>query len=165
MEYHVHPEHQLMLEFLTHDMKIPENEFGDFVYLGVAIETLWMVLHQAERRRDAGLYRRAADSFRRHVTVAQDAVYGGYFRSLNSVEHHEFMVDNVLWLQEEVLVGTLSMIEHMNDPWAKEVFEKTFDYVQGHFAPTGFKFWIHAANRTVTEFGGRRMETITTRAI
>ncbi|MEX2573183.1 MAG: AGE family epimerase/isomerase [Balneolaceae bacterium] len=158
MNHHMNSDYHLLNEFLNHDFSLPGNEFDNFVYLGVSIETLWMVLYEAVRRRDEELYQRTAESFKRHVTVARDAVYGGYFRSLDRVDDHVLQVDKVLWLQEEVLIGTLSMIEHSNDSWAHDCFAETYAYVQDTYVRPGYKFWIHAGDRTVSEFGGKRVE-------
>ena len=46
----LHPEHQLLNEILLHDYSRPDDADGDLCYLGHAIETLWMVMAEAERR-------------------------------------------------------------------------------------------------------------------
>jgi len=154
---HMNSNYRLLNEYLAHDMSLPE-EVEQFAYLGHAIETLWMVMYEAVRRGDRTLLERAASHFRRHVTVAEDVVYGGYFRSLDHVDNHEWTVDKVLWLQEEVLIGSLLMVEHLNDEWAAEVFRKTNDYVLETYARPGYKFWIPNGDRTLTEYNSSRAE-------
>lgn len=158
MNYHLNADYGLLNEGLNHDLSVPDNEFSQFAYTGHGIETIWMVMYEAVRRRDRALYERAAEAFKRHVTVAHDAVYGGYFRSLDHVDENRWKVDKVLWLQEEVLIGTMLMIEHTGDEWAKEIFLKTHDYVQEKFARPEFRFWTSGGDRTLEEYNSSRAE-------
>ncbi|MEX2573163.1 MAG: AGE family epimerase/isomerase [Balneolaceae bacterium] len=158
MEHHLNPAYGLLNEGLNHDFTIPDNEFSQFAYMGHGIETLWMVMYEAVRRQDRDLFRESSDAFKRHVTVAQDAVYGGYFRSLDHVDDYTWKVDKVLWLQEEVLIGSMILIEHMNDPWARERFAETYSYVRKTFKRPGYKFWTSGGDRTLTEHNTGRAE-------
>lgn len=154
MSRHLHPRYRLLNETLAHDFYRPE-EYSQQV-TGHAIETLWMVMYEAARREDAALFREAADLFRRHVEVARDPVYGGYFSGLNHVDNYTWAVNKVLWLQEEVLIGTMLMIEHLNDPWAKEVFTELDAWVREKFVRPGHRFWIISGNRTVDQYNPNR---------
>ncbi|MEX2585201.1 MAG: AGE family epimerase/isomerase [Balneolaceae bacterium] len=158
MNYHLNADYGLLNEGLNHDLSVPDNEFSQFAYTGHGIETLWMVMYEAVRRRDQALYERAAEAFKRHVTVAYDAVYGGYFRSLDHVDENRWKVDKVLWLQEEILIGTMLMIEHTGDEWARKIFLKTHDYVQEKFVHPGFRFWTSGGDRTLEEYNSSRAE-------
>jgi len=158
MDHHLNPTYGLMNELLNHDFSRPDNAFADFSYTGHAIETLWMVMFEAARKKDAELFRRASDAFCRHVKVAADRVYGGFFRSLDHVDHYTWKVDKVLWLQEEVLIGTLFLLEHTGDAWARECFADTYRYVQEKFTKPDYAFWISAGNRKLTEFQRVRAE-------
>lgn len=157
MNSHMNSDYQLLNEYLNHDMSLPKEE-SQYAYLGHGTETLWMVMYEALRRGDQELLEQAAAHFKRHATVAQDAVYGGYFRSLNHVGDHDLTVDKVLWLQEEVLIGTLLMVEHLDDDWARRTFQKTHDYVMETYARPGYKFWIPNGDRTLQEYNSRRAE-------
>lgn len=152
MDSHYNPEFDLINEIVNHDLFRPQNELAQFVYTGHAIETLWMVMHEAARRKDKKLFDLAADRFRRHVDVAWDDVYGGAFRSLDHVDKNIWRVDKVLWLQEEVLIGSLFVVEHSGAQWAKEMFTRMFHYVQDKYPlrKYGFPLWIHGADRKVT---------------
>lgn len=158
MNYHLNTDYGLLNEGLNHDLSVPDNEFSQFAYTGHGIETLWMVMYEAVRRQDRELYERAGEAFKRHVTVAHDAVYGGYFRSLDHVDENRWKVDKVLWLQEEILIGTMLMIEHTGDEWAREIFLKTHDYVQEKFVHPGFRFWTSGGDRTLEEYNSSRAE-------
>jgi len=152
MKYHMNRDYGLLNEVLAHDLTLPDNEFSQFAYVGHGIETLWMVMMEAVRRRDVPLFLAASKAFKRHVTVAADPVYGGYFRSLDHVDQHVWKVEKVLWLQEEVLIGAMLMIEHTNDPWAKEIFARTDAYIRKHYVRPGYTFWTLGGDRKLKEF-------------
>lgn len=152
MVHHHNPEFDLINEIINHDMSRPQNEYAQFCYTGHAIETLWMVLYEAVRRKDKALFDLAAQRFKRHVEVAWDDVYGGAFRSLDHVDNNVWKVDKVLWLQEEVLIGSLFIVEHTGAAWAREMFHRMNDYVREKFILKryGFPLWMHAADRKAT---------------
>ncbi len=152
LDHHQNPSFELMNEVIEHDLSRPTGGWEQFCYIGHAIETLWMVMFEAGRRNDKALYDRAAKMFKRHVEVAWDDVYGGFFHGLNHVDNNDWSVSKVLWLQEEVLIGTLYMIEHTGDPWAIEWFDKTYAYVREKWPlkQYGYPIWILSADRKVT---------------
>ncbi len=149
---HYNPDFSLNNELLNHDYSRPTNELAQFVYTGHSIETLWMVLSEALRRKDPALFRTVAERFRRHVEVAWDDVYGGIFRSLNHVDRNEWALDKTLWAQEEALNGALILIEHENDEWARRTFAKVHTYMRGKFPlkPYGYPLWMSYTDRKVT---------------
>ncbi len=149
LNHHLNPEYQLFNEVLNHDFSRPKNSFGDFAYTGHGIETCWMLMFEAARRKDQQLFNRTVDVFKRHVTAAQDHVYGGYFRSLDSVANNIWKVDKVLWLQEEVLIGTLFLAEHTGDKWAQDCFAETLAYVHKNFDRPGYLFWPAGGDRVL----------------
>lgn len=145
------PEYELNNEALNANLERPDDANEDFVYLGHAIETMWMLLHEAIRRKDRALFFQVAGRLKRHMEVAWDDVYGGFFRALKA-ESHTFTLDKVLWLQEEVLIGTLVLMEHTDLAWADFWFDRTFRYVQEKFPlkQYGHPLWILGADRKVT---------------
>ena len=158
MKHHLNNEYQLLNEALCHDFTLSDNEFNQFVYIGHGIETLWIVMFEAVRRNDKELLQQSMDAFKRHVIVAHDAVYGGSFRSLDHVDNNTWKTDKVLWLQEEILIGTLFMVEQTKDEWAQKYFAETYNYVCEKFVRDGYKFWIHGGDRTMEEFYTNRAE-------
>ena len=90
--------------------------------------------------------------------MAKDSVYGGYFRSLDHVDNNTWKVDKVLWLQEEVLIGSLFIAEHTGNLWAKQCFNETFEYVHKNFNRPGFKFWLSGGDRKLVEYNKVRAE-------
>ena len=144
------PEYRLNNEALDHDYRRPDDDNEDFIYLGHAIETFWMILHEALRRKDRALFDLAAERLKRHLEVAWDDVYGGFFRAMEV--NGSLTFDKVLWLQEEVLIGMMILLEHTELEWPEWWFDRTFRYVQEKFPlkQYGYPMWIMGGDRKVT---------------
>lgn len=158
LNHHLNPQYQLFNEVLNHDFSRPDNSYKDFSYTGHGIEMCWMLHFEAARRKDKKLFDRITEIFKRHVTVAHDDVYGGYFRALDHVDNNIWKVDKVLWLQEEVLIGSMFIAEHTGEEWAKELFNETLEYVRKSFAKPGNLFWASAGDRFMKDYAKMRAE-------
>ncbi len=163
LDKHYNKDFGLINEVLEHDFSRRDEALTQFVYTGHAIESLWMVLYEAVRRKDKALFDRTAEVFKRHCDVAWDDVYGGLFRSLDHVDKNIWKVDKVTWLQQEALIGALCLIEHTADLWAKHFFAKLYSWVMDKLPLKnyGFPLWIDGADRKVTfdkRDGTRRAE-------
>lgn len=79
LEKHMNSEFMILNEVINHDLTLPDNEYAQFVVIGHGIETLAFVMAEAIRRNDKALFKRSSEAFRRHVEVAADKLYGGYF--------------------------------------------------------------------------------------
>lgn len=148
-KHHYNPEFGLINELLNHDLSRPSDEYAQLVYTGHSIENLWMLLYEAVRRQDKKLFETLSGWFKRHVEVAWDDVYGGVFRNLQNVEKNAWLVDKVLWAQEEVLIGSMYIVEHTGDDWASEMFDKMYRYVREKFLLKrhGSSLWMYASDR------------------
>lgn len=122
------------------------------MYTGHAIETLWMILFEAARRKDGKLFTTAAERFHHYVEVAWDDVYGWVFAGLLNVDENRWETNKVLWAQEEVLIGSLFIYEHTRAQWAKEIFERMYAYIMEKYPlkKYGYSLWINSADRKVT---------------
>jgi len=149
VNHHYNPEFKLINELLNHDLTRPSNEYAQLVYTGHSIENLWMLLYEAKRRRDPLLFEKLAAWFRRHVEVAWDDVYGGVFRNLQNVEKNIWLVDKVLWAQEEVLIGSMFILEQTGAEWATEMFDRMYSYVREKYPLKrhGSPLWMYASDR------------------
>lgn len=134
-------------EFLPHDLSQPPEEFAQFSVIGHGLETVAFVMFEAERRRDSELFARALVAFKKQVNVARDDVYGGYFHAIQHINENRWSLGKALWNQEEVLTGTLFLIEHTGDPWARRQFSDTHHYIYDKFISPGNKFWHNGGNR------------------
>jgi len=151
MQYHLNPEFNLLNECINHDLSIPDNDWGQFAYLGHGCEALWMIMAEALRRNNSILFEKAAEAFKRHVTVATDPVAGGYFTSLDNVRNYQFQLDKVLWLQEEILNGTMLLIARTDDDWAHNCFRHTYQYIQEKFTYPEFAFVVENGDRMMLD--------------
>jgi N-acylglucosamine 2-epimerase len=149
---HFNLEFELFNELLNHDLSRPDNEYAQLVYTGHCVELLWMVLDEARRRRDTALFDTTATRYRRHITVAWDDVFGGVFRNLQDVGRNVWLTDKVLWAQEEVLIGTLSLVE-AGVEWAAEEFSRMYRYVRSTYplSSRGIPVWMYAGNRRMEQ--------------
>lgn len=152
MESHFYPEYRLMGDFLNHDLSRPANAYAQVVHFGAAIEALWMLLYEAARLQDKRLFASVAQRFQRHVDVAWDRVYGGVFELLRNVDGNDWVLHKYSLVQEEVLIGSLFIVEHTGASWARELFERMYNYVRERFPLRryGHNLWILMADRKVT---------------
>lgn len=161
LDHHLNPAFNLLNELLNHDLSRPADEYAQLVYTGHAIEILWMVLAEARRRQDRALFDRASAVCRRHLDVAWDPVYGGLFRNLQHVDRHVWLVDKVLWAQEEAQIGLLLILEETGAEWAREAFARLHGYITATYPLRArgldSPMWIYAADRTVSLESFRRM--------
>jgi mannose/cellobiose epimerase-like protein (N-acyl-D-glucosamine 2-epimerase family) len=152
MNYHFNPEYRLINEQVNHDLSRIESEHGQ-VATGHGPETLWMILYDAVRTKDKALFDRAAEYLRRSAEVFWDDVYGGMLAGLDHVDLNIWNVaQKSLWLQQEMLIGFLCLIEHTGAQWAKDWYAKLHEYVMAKFPlkQYGFPLWIAYADRKIT---------------
>jgi len=59
------------------------------------------------------------------------------------------LVDKVLWAQEEVLIGSLLVVERRGYDWAVELFRRTNSYVREKYPlkKYGSPLWMYASDR------------------
>ena len=148
---HVNPRFNLLNEILRHDMSRAGEPYEQLVYAGHAIETLWMVLDEAVRRRDNALFDRTAALFKRHCEVARDRVYGGLFRNLMHVDENRWTMDKTLFPHQEALIGAMIMREQTGDEWAREFYGEIDRYTRAKFPMRAIKspLWQVIGNRQV----------------
>lgn len=152
MKHHLNPDYELLNVTLTHNLEqIPGTEHSQVASFGLGIQSLWMVMFEALRRKDEKLFDKAKHLFKRHVNVAHDAVYGGYYWSLDQVDNFKYKLGKNLSLQDEVLIGTLCLVEKGPDTWAENNFEQTYAYVQEKFIRPEYVFPIESGDRKMME--------------
>ncbi|WP_160367326.1 AGE family epimerase/isomerase [Sphingobacterium humi] len=158
---HYNADLNLMPELGTKEGTALPPHLTQFVYLGHAIESLWMLMDEASRRKDENLFALAAERFKFHVELAWDDLYGGFFHCLDHADENRYLTDKVLWAQEEVLWGCMLLIEAKDDAWAKAWFQKTLAYVEQHFIreDLAYKPWKNNGKRKMdTKEAGQRIE-------
>jgi hypothetical protein len=147
--YHFNPQLGLINELVNHDLTRPQNEYSQLVYTGHCLENLWMLLDEAVRIRNERLFTLLSAWFKRHLEVAWDDVYGGVFRNLQNAEKNIWLVDKVLWAQEEVLIGTMMILERTGAEWAIEWFDRMYGYLMEKYPLQrhGSPLWMYASDR------------------
>lgn len=158
MEHHINPAHGLTNEVINHDLTIPDNEYAQFCVIGHGLETLTFVMFEAARLKDKELFQSAREAFKRHVDVATDALYGGYFHSLHEIDNYKWDTRKSLWCQQEVLNGALFLIEHTADDWGFRHFARADDFVYSKFYDKNNKFWYSGGDRKVDRPNSTLME-------
>jgi len=152
LNHHLNPEFQLMVEFLEKDMALSGDGLDQFVYIGHAIEVLWMMMEEAIRREDDILLNKSCTLFRRHLEIAWDDVYGGVFHCLEHVNENKWLTGKVLWAQQEALIGLLIVIEYTGEQWAYEWYDRVYNYVIETFPleKYGYRLWNIGGDRKMT---------------
>ena len=79
---HYRPDIGMNTEMLYFDFSRPPEEERK-VRFGHSIEALWMVMDEADRRKDAALWQTCAERIHHHVEVGWDYVYGGLAQWIN----------------------------------------------------------------------------------
>ena len=154
LNYHMNPEFGLLNEIINHDLSRPDNEFSQFSYTSHGLETLWMVMWEAERRGDSELFKKAAEGFKRHVQVSWDDVYGGVFQGLVHVDENRWQLNKSTWAQVEVLVGCLLLVEHSGEPWAGKMFGEMYTYFRQNYSleEQGCPMWLLGGDRKLDPY-------------
>lgn len=156
MNNHLNPDWQLLDITLAHDFtRLSDPKISQKVSFGLGVQALWMVLAEAVRVKDAELFNRAQILFRRHVEVAKDNVYGGYYWSLEDVSSFTFKLGKTLSLHDEILIGSLMLMEHQSDKWAIECFSGTYNYVIKNFMKPDYLFAVENGDRNLINFSDK----------
>ncbi len=150
LEHHYNPRFGLVNELINHDLSRPNNEYEQFVYTGHAIETLWMCLDETIRRKDKQRFATIAAAFERHCEVAWDRVYGGLYCNLRNVDANDWVLNKVLFPQQEGLIGSLLLYEQTGSPWARDFYSRLFAYATD-------KFPLHRHGSPIWQVTGNRM--------
>jgi mannose/cellobiose epimerase-like protein (N-acyl-D-glucosamine 2-epimerase family) len=151
MNRHFNPRFRLINELMRHDLDRPDDHHEQFVCAGHVIETCWMVMHEALRRRDSALFDTAAERFRRHSEAAWDRIYGGLFCNLRHVDDNIWDTQKILFPQQEFLVGALMLVEHRADKWAASAFTELNSWAHEKYPlkKYGSPIWQITGNRQV----------------
>jgi N-acylglucosamine 2-epimerase len=149
MNYHVNPVYGLTNELINHDMSRPDSIHGRASVIGHGLETIAFVMFEAARKKDKILFERARTVFKKHVDVATDPVFNGYFHSIHDIDKYTWDTRKSLWNQQEVLNGSLLLIEHTGDEWALRHFDRTHHYIYDKFYNPEHKFWHSGGDRTM----------------
>lgn len=159
MNHHLNPEYGLLNEALDHNLEpLSDSMASQFGDIGHGCETLAFVMNYAVLKKDAKLFKESSEAFKRHVKVAKDNVYGGYFLTLPNVNENVYELRKMQWLPEEILLGTLTLIEHTGDEWASDTFIETEIYLREKFMRPEYAFSIDSGDRKLDKYSLIRAE-------
>ena len=149
---HYNPEIGLNTEMLNFDFSRPKGEETKSL-LGHSIETLWMIMDEADRRNDRKLWDTCAERIQRHIEVGWDHVYGGLAQWINvdqggyvwpperpvgtDLEFKfigEYQYMKPLWALNEILIATLSVFERTGAEWAARFFGMAQEVIEQKFS-------------------------------
>lgn len=149
MKQHLNEEFNILNEMRNHDFSLPKNEYANFAVIGHGIETLAFVMAEAVRRKDAVLFKASEAAFKRHVEVAADKLYGGYFEVLFNANTYSWSPSKSTWCQQEVNIGVLISLEHTGQQWAEDCFNEGDAYMIEKMRCPDYAFWTFGGNRKV----------------
>lgn len=159
MNRHMNPESKMLNEALAHDFQRltdpVASQYGD---IGHGCETLAFVMNYAVLRKDAALFKASSEAFKNHVNVAYDDVYGGHFHAYENINENKWAIAKLRWLQEEILIGALILIEHTGDEWALNKYAETEAYIREKYVKPEYAFIIDSGDRKVEKHSRVRAE-------
>jgi N-acylglucosamine 2-epimerase len=146
------PEYGIANEYLDHDYsRIPG--FEDQMFTGHSIETIWMVMFEALRKKDRDLFEAAGKRLRRYIELSWDYVFGGLgtgdffvFGSPGRQQGTDFSV-KTMWHQCEAMLGCMTMLEYTGEHWAAEWYERIRDFTLSTVADNDIGVWDQAVDR------------------
>jgi len=149
---HYNPEIGLNNEMLNFDFSRPKGEEAKSL-LGHSIETLWMIMDEADRRNDHKLWDICAERIHRHIEVGWDHVFGGLAQWINvdqggyvwpperpvgtDLEFEftgEYQYMKPLWALNEIVVATLNVFERTGAEWTARFFGMAQDVIDQKFS-------------------------------
>lgn len=158
LENHMNSEFMILNEVINHDLTLPDNEYAQFAVIGHGIETLAFIIAEAIRRKDPALLKRSGEAFRRHVEVAADKLYGGYFEILLNANDYRWAQSKSAWCQQETLTGALLLFEQYGDEWSLNCYSELDSWVREKMLCREFAFWTFGGNRKMSKPNTRIIE-------
>ncbi len=151
MNYHYNPEYNLFNEYLNHDLTRIDGGYGNMAF-GHGQEAMWMVMERALAKKDAALFSTCAERLKRQIEVFWDDVYGGEMLELLDVNANRWNTQKSMWLHDEILIGTMMVIEHTGAEWAKHWFTENLNYIRNKLdlRNHGYRGWVLFADRKAT---------------
>ncbi len=150
MEHHVRPARRLLLEHLGPRNEEVDTPPGRVVVPGHAIESMWFVLHQARRRKDGELIRRATEVIRWTLDRGWDEERGGLFLGMDANggppwwKHAE---KKLWWPHTETLYALLLSHELTGEEWCLDWYWKIHEWAFAHFPDREHGEWHQKLDR------------------
>ncbi len=148
---HWNSEYGISNEILFHDYsRIPSQAVQ--MIPGHSIEAQWMCMQEALREGDVPRFHLFKDRMRSLIEMSWDHVYDGTC----DTGYNVFAVDGnpagsvvetkTMWAQAEVSIGCLMALEHTGEEWARDWFERSWNFLQRTMT-TDHGVWRQAVDR------------------
>jgi len=151
MTYFYNPEFRITNERLNHDFSRIKGKEG-FMFLGHALETQWMIMQFALQKNNKALFDESKNNFRRYLEIGWDNIFDGWadedyyvFGGDDHVQGPEYST-KTMWAHTEILVGCMMVIENTGEAWAKDYYNRTWEYMKKTYS-LGVGAWEQAVNR------------------
>lgn len=138
-------------EYLDHDYGRISQEAARF-FPGHSLEAMWMVMEEAQRKRDDALYSLCKERFQRMLELAWDDEYEGIactnydlFPEDGRLPGPDFSI-KTMWAQVEAMQGCMIVFEHTREEWALRWYERIRSFVM-RTLPTATGVWRQAVDR------------------
>jgi len=138
-------------EYLRHNYsRVPGYE--DYMYIGHAAETMWMIMFEAMRSNDTTLFEDAKNTVSRYIEMGWDYVFDGFG------SEHYYVFDGpdrtvekrygikTMWSHCELMIALMHIFEYTGDVWARLWYERVRSYAVEKF-DTGYGVWRQAVDR------------------
>ncbi|MEA2063506.1 MAG: AGE family epimerase/isomerase [Gemmatimonadota bacterium] len=146
------PEYGIANEYLAHDYSRLEG-LEDQMFTGHAIEVLWMVMLEAVRKKDRALFDTACLRLKRYLDMSWDNVFEGFgsgdyrvFGGPGRQQGTDYGV-KTMWLQCEVMLACMLVLEYTGADWARQWYEKTREFTLRTVAAGSPGVWDQAVGR------------------
>jgi len=146
------PEYGIQNEYLRHDYS-RHPVAAAHMFSGHSVETLWMIMAEALRRKDQRLFDTAKARVRRILEMCWDHIFGGFGDGNFNVFGHakappgpDFRV-KTMWAHCEAMVACLMILEHTGEPWAAEWYGRLREYTLKTMPVPGHGVWRQAVDR------------------
>ncbi len=150
MSAHLGPQAPFLLEHLAGNDAFLDTPEGRVVVPGHAIESMWFVLHQAARRKDRALARRAIDTIRHHLEAGWDAEYGGIYLGIDCRGKEPWWphAETKIWWPHTEAIYALLLTHHITgETWATEWLNRVWDWSERFFPDREHGEWRQRLDR------------------
>ena len=146
------PEYRIMNECLAHDYsRIPGADAH--MLTGHAVESLWMVMVEAMRRKDRGLLETAAQRIRPLLEMCWDYVFDGWgdgdfrvFSTKKFARGPDYDI-KTMWAHCEALNACMLSMEYLGEDWANRWYGMVRAFSLKAFAGPQLAVWRQAVDR------------------
>lgn len=145
------PKYRISNERLNHDYSRIKGKEG-YMFLGHSLESQWMIMQLVLQKKDEVFFNKAKNNFRRYLEMGWDHIFDGWadedynvFAGDDHVQGPDYSI-KTMWAHTEILVGCMMVIENTGEAWAKDWYNRTWEYVKKTYC-LGVGAWEQAVNR------------------